>query len=74
MVNDTPPSSTELQRWAGPERRRFDRTPPPPPQVIGHARLLPDQAWHSPGLDPTIWYPVLDGNPASRSPDTDPGA
>jgi hypothetical protein len=69
MADPTRPSSTEPQRWAGTERRLFDRTPPPRPRVIGWARLLPGQAWHSPGMDPKTWYSVLDSNPeVSRPP------
>ena len=60
--------STDRQRWAGPERRARDRTPPPPPRVIGRARLWPGEGWHSPGMNPQTWYPVLDGNPEVSTP------
>ena len=36
--------------------------------MIGRARLLPGQAWHSPGMDLRTWYPVLDGNPEVPTP------
>jgi hypothetical protein len=60
MANPTPPSSTEPQRWAGPERRRFDRTPPPAPRVIGRARLKPECVRHMHGLLAGEWYPVIE--------------
>ena len=68
MPDDGPGPSTKPQRWAGSERRARDRTPPPPPRVIGRARLRPGQAWHYPGMDPGAWYPVLDRNPAVATP------
>jgi hypothetical protein len=68
MPDTTNPPSTPAQPPAGLERRARDRTPPPPPRVIGRARILPGQAWHSPGMDPRTWYHVLDGNPAVTTP------
>jgi hypothetical protein len=46
----------------------YSRHRPHPPQVIGRARILPGQAWHSPGIDPETWYSVLDGNPEVSTP------
>ena len=45
------------------ERRRFDRTPAPPPRVIGRARLRPPWTRVHPGLHAGEWYPVLERNP-----------
>jgi hypothetical protein len=52
--------------YQGPERRRFDRTPPPAPRVIGRARI-------GEGFPRTVtaplprgqWFPVVDRNPAT---------
>jgi hypothetical protein len=68
MPDTTDPASTLPQPPAGLECRQVDRTPPPPPRVIGRARILAGQAWHSPGMDPKTWYPVLKSNPEVTTP------
>jgi hypothetical protein len=40
-----------------------DRVPPPPPRIIGEARVRPEHARRELGLDPRAWYPVLERNP-----------
>ncbi len=53
--------------WAGPERRRFPRTPPPPPRVIGRARLRPEYSRMA-GLSAGTWYAVLERPPSVLTP------
>ena len=52
--------------YQGPERRRFDRTPPPAPRVIGRAPIgdgFPRNA--TAPLPRGQWFPVVDRNPAT---------
>jgi hypothetical protein len=64
MPDTTGPPSPPAQPPGELERRQVDRSPPPSPRVVGRARLLPGDRWHSPGFLPDTWYPVLDRNPA----------
>jgi hypothetical protein len=54
--------STTPQPYAGPERRHSDRTPPPPPKVIGRARVRRGLLTY-PGFRPGTWHAVLERNP-----------
>jgi hypothetical protein len=54
--------STEPKTYDGPERRQFDRTPPPPPKVIGRARIRRGLLTY-PGFRPGTWHAVLERNP-----------
>ena len=60
MPDDSPPSSTNPQRYGGLERRARDRIPPPPPRVIGRARVRPEHARHALSLAPGRWYPLIE--------------
>jgi hypothetical protein len=56
-------ASTERPKpYTGPERRRFKRGPPPPPRVIGRARLRRALSVY-PGFRPGIWHDVLERSP-----------
>jgi hypothetical protein len=72
MANTAPPSST-VPRWAGPERRRFDRSLLTAPRIIGEARVRPEHAQHAHAVDPRFWYPVLERNPEALDPVARPG-
>jgi len=48
------------ERWTGPERRRRDRTPASPPQVLGRARVRSEHLRHAVALAPGEWYPVIE--------------
>jgi hypothetical protein len=50
--------------YAGPERRRLDRTRPAPLRVLGRARLRPEWARVYPDLRRGTWYPIVDRNPS----------
>jgi hypothetical protein len=45
--------------YQGPERRRADRGPPPP-RVVGRARVRPEHARHALSLMPGRWYPLIE--------------
>ena len=51
---------SEPRSFAGPERRRYERTRPARPQVTGRARLR-RQYFMMPGLQAYRWYSVLEG-------------
>jgi hypothetical protein len=68
MPDTTDPPSTPAQRPAGLERRQIDRTPPPPPRIIGEARVRPEHTRLEIAMDPQSWYPVLDRNPKALEP------
>lgn len=46
--------------YQGPERRRFDRSPPTALRVLGHARLRPEHARHAISLERERWYDVVE--------------
>lgn len=48
--------------YAGPERRRIERTKPAPVRVIGRARLHARLGIY-PSFSLGTWYPVIDRNP-----------
>ena len=59
--------SATPQPYAGPDRRRADRRPhPPPPKVIGRAQVRRGLLTY-PGFRPGTWYAVLERNPRIRS-------
>jgi hypothetical protein len=59
-MDDSSPPSTGPQGYGGVERRGHDRTPPPPPRVIGRARVRPEHAGHALSLSPGTWYPLIE--------------
>ena len=44
--------------YQGPERRRFDRSPPP--RVLGRARVRPEHCRHALSLAPGTWYALIE--------------
>ena len=56
--DDSALPSRSRRRYSGPERRSVDRTPPPP-QVIGRARVRPEHCRHALSLAPGVWYPLI---------------
>ncbi|HEX3236178.1 MAG TPA: hypothetical protein VHR41_18445 [Gemmatimonadales bacterium] len=42
--------------------------PVPSPRVIGEARVRAEHARRALGLNPRVWYPILERNPESSEP------
>lgn len=63
---------TTPQPYAGPDRRRPDRTRPLPPKVLGRARVRPGLLTY-PEFRPGTWYAVLERNPLAEDGTALPG-
>ena len=60
MPDDSQLPSRGGQRYMGPKRRRFNRSPPPPPRVLGRARVRPEHCRHALSLAPGTWYALIE--------------
>ena len=65
MTEDRGPTSKPRQRYAGPDRRRVDRSPPAPLHVLGRARVAQDfPQTRMPPIPRGEWFLVVDRDPA----------